>query len=285
MALFRNCRTVTVQLRGFASSSSRRVGPESPNFIDVPGTIQPDFPSKPRVKGTLPVPKEIFSVRRKDKPSPEYIDAAARLPSKEPEIDPQDPHAEYIQRKRDMAEMRRQNLHQGLTELHARKQWTDKRMKERSLEKQERRERIFRQPEREDERLTRPSVTQDLLNHTVLPDSGREARLAQSQANYADQQNRKEHERQDMLQELYMNARNFIITEEQLAEEIARVFPDGENEAWRSDGQNGENIWNLGNPQTVQSIVNDSKKNETSRWDLYQERVKKLGENITGGKL
>ena len=82
-----------------------------------------------------------------------------------------------------------------------------------------------------------------------------------------------------------MNARTFIVTEEQLAAEIDRVFPDGENEAWRNDHQPGENIWNLGNPPTVQSLVNEGRKSETARWDVFQDRVKKLGEQITGGKL
>ncbi|RAL06017.1 uncharacterized protein BO80DRAFT_372403 [Aspergillus ibericus CBS 121593] len=287
MSLFRNCKTATVQLRGFASSSSLRVGPESPNFINVPRTVQPDLPSKPRVKGTLPVPRELFPARRKDKPTEEYIAAATPLPTKEVSLDPNDPHEEYIQWKKHMAEMRRKNLREGLLELHTRKQRTDKAMMQRSLEKQKRRERIFRQPEREDERLTRTSVTQDMLpQHTpVLPDPDRKARLARSKERVEHHQAMKELERRDNLHELYMNARNFITTEAQLLAEIEKVFPEGENAAWRSDHQQGENIWNLGLPPTVHSILNESRRGEASRWELIQDRVKKLGEEITGGKL
>ncbi|PYH92889.1 hypothetical protein BO71DRAFT_400207 [Aspergillus ellipticus CBS 707.79] len=287
MSLFRNCRAVTVQFRGFASSSSLRVGPESPNYIEVPQSVQPDIPSKPRVKGTLPVPRELFPVRRKDKPTQAYLDAVAPLPSKEIQIDPKDPHAEYIQRKRELATMRRENLHQGLKELHTRKQRTDDIMMKRSLEKQQRRERVLQQPEREDERLTRPSVTQDMLpKHTpVLPNPGQEARFAQSQLNYKNQQALKEQQRQDMLHELYMNARNFITTEEQLAAEITRVFPDGDNNAWLNDTQPGDNVWNLGQPPTVQAIVNQGKRSDAGRWEVIQDRVKKLGEQLTGGKM
>ncbi|KAE8366179.1 hypothetical protein BDV27DRAFT_125634 [Aspergillus caelatus] len=287
MSLFRSCRTASVQARGFTSSASLRIGPESPNFVDVPRTIQPDLPSKQHVKGTLPVPREIFPVRRADKPSEEYIAAATPLPSKETKVDPNDPHAQYINWKRRMAEMRRQNLREGLLELHTRKQRTDKSMMQRSVEKQKRRERIFRQPEREDERLTRPSVIQEMLpkRTPVLPDPNREERLTISKARLEATNAQKQAEQQDSLQALYMNARNFITTEAQLAAEIDRVFPEGENEAWRNDHQQGENVWNLGLPPTVQSIVNESRKSEAARWDLIQGRVKKLGEQITGGKL
>ncbi|KAE8373625.1 hypothetical protein BDV26DRAFT_271584 [Aspergillus bertholletiae] len=288
MSLIRCCRrTASVQARGFTSSASRRIGPESPNFVDIPHTVQPDLPPKQHVKGTLPVPREIFPVRRADKPSEEYIAAATPLPSKESNVDPNDPHAQYINWKRRMAEMRRQNLREGLLELHSRKQRTDKSMMQRSAEKQKRRERIFRQPEREDERLTRPSIIQEMLpkRTPVLPDPNREERLTTSRARLEVTNAQKQAEQQDSLQTLYMNARNFITTEAQLAAEIDRVFPEGENEAWRNDHQQGENVWNLGLPPTVQSIVNESRKSEAARWDLIQGRVKKLGEQITGGKL
>ncbi|KAI9931104.1 hypothetical protein ASPWEDRAFT_99224 [Aspergillus wentii DTO 134E9] len=287
MSLFRSCRAATVQARGFASSSSLRVGPESPNFVDVPRTIQPELPSKPRVKGTLPVPREIFPARRADKPTEEYIAAATTPPSKEIKVDPQDPHAGYNEWKRQMSEMRRQNLREGLLELHSRKQRTDRSMTYRSSEKQRRRDRVLSQPEREDERLTRSSIVQAMLpKHTpVLPDPNREERLALSQARVEAKKAQKELDQQDAIQSLYINARSFITNEAQLAAEIDRVFPEGENEAWRNDHQQGENIWNLGVPPTVMSISSEHRKSEAARWDLIQGRVKKLGEQITGGKL
>lgn len=287
MSLLRSCRAATVQARGFSSSAARRVGPESPNYIDVPRTVQPDLPSKKHVKGTLPVPRELFPARRADKPTEAYIAAATQPPSAETELDPHDPHAQYIDWKKRMAAMRRQNLREGLTELHTRKQRTDRSMMNRSLDKQKRRDRIFRQPEREDERLTRPSIIEEMLpkRTPVLPDPNREERLAMSRARQEAQKARKDFEKQESLQSLYMNARTFITTEAQLAAEIERAFPDGENEAWRNDHQQGDNVWNLGVPPTVQSIVNESRKSEAARWDLIQGRVKKLGEQITGGKL
>lgn len=276
-----------MQVRGFASSASLRVGPESPNFINVPRTIQPELPSKRRVKGTLPVPRELFPARRTDKPTQEYIEAATPLPTKQTPVDPNDPHAEYIESKRRMADMRRQNLREGLLELHQRKTRTDEAMKRRSQDKQRRRERIFRQPERLDESLTRPSVVQEMQPQrtAVLPDPDREVRLAKSRERLEALNAKKQMEREASLQTLYMNARNFITTEEQLAAEIERVFPDGPNPAFLNDTFQGENIWNMGAPTSVQSIVNDARKNEIARWDTIQDRVKKLGEELTGGKL
>lgn len=287
MSLYRTCRAATVQVRGFTSSSCRRVGPESPNFIDVPQPLQPDLPSKPQVKGTLPVPREIFPARRKDKPTEAYISAATPLPSKERTIDENDPNKELIEWKQRMAEIRRKNLREGLRELYERKRKTERMMEKRSRERQAQRERILRQPQREDERLTSPSVIQAMqpTKSGVLPDPDREERLAQARLRVQVKEAEKQAERQDSLHTLYMNARNFITTEEQLAAEIDRVFPEGENPAWRNDHQPGENIWNLGLPPTIQSTLTDAKKSEAARWDVIQGRVKKLAEEITGGKM
>lgn len=276
-----------MQVRGFASSSNLRVGPESPHFIDVPKIVQPTNPSKPHVRGTLPVPRELFPARRADKPRKPYIDAATPLPKTERTVSPFSSDPEKQAWKHKMAEVRRQNLREGLQELYARKKSAEGRMISRSLESQNRRDRILQQSEREDERLTRPSTIQAMMPHKqpVLPDPNREERLALSQARMEAKLAQKEAERKQHLQSLYMNARTFITTEEQLAAEIDRVFPEGENESWRNDHQPGENIWNLGNPPTINSLAGKTRASESLRWDLSQNRVKKLAEAITGGKL
>lgn len=276
-----------MQVRGFATTPNLRVGPESPHFIDVPRILQSSNPVKPSVKGTLPVPRELFPSRRTDKPGKAYLDAVTPSPSTERKVNPKSTDPEKQAFKLKMAILRRQNLRDGLQKLYKRKQTAEQKMFTRSLEKQERRERVLRQPEPEDERLTRPSVVQAMQpqRHSVLSDPNREARLALSQARLDAKQAQKSDQQQEDLHSLYMNARTFITTEEQLTAEIDRVFPDGVNEAWRNDHQHGENIWNLGLPPNVQNISYESQKNETARWDLIQERVKKLGEQITGGKM
>lgn len=295
MSFYRTCRAaqvqVQVQVRGFRSSATCLVGPESPNYIDVPQPIQPDLPPKKHVKGTLPVPREIFPRRRPDKRTEAYISEATPLPTKQRlagGLDAHDPQTmNYIEWKETMAETRRQNLREGLLELYSRKRETEKFMKRRSYAKQKRREEVLNQPEREDERLTRPSVIQEMLPKRggVLPDPDREARLAASRAKFQQIQTNKRLEREEAVHSLYMNARNFITTEAQLAAEIERVFPDGPNEAWLNDNFYGESVWNLGVPASVQSTVTEPKKSETARWDLMQKRLKKLGEELTGGKI
>lgn len=288
MSALRNSRTASRQVRGFATSPHLRIGPESPQFIETPRLVQPSNPIKPRVKGTLPVPRELFPTRRADKPGTQYLDEVTPLPATPRKVNRRSADPEKQAFKIKMAEMRRQNLREGLQKLYSRKQQTEQTMSARSTAKQARRERVFQQPELEDERFTRASIVQTMLPQKLgtLPDPNREARLALSKARMEAKQAEKEVERQEDIQSLYMNARTFIVTEEQLAAEIDRVFPaEGENEAWRNDHQQGENIWNLGTPPTVQSIVNETRRSETARWDAIQRRVKQLGEQITGGKL
>ncbi|KAJ5287770.1 hypothetical protein N7478_003456 [Penicillium angulare] len=286
MSALRSSRAARVQVRGFATTPNLRVGPESPHFVDVPKVLQPTNRAKPRVKGTLPVPRELFPNRRTDKPGKDYLDSATPLPSTERKVNPKSGDPEKQAFKLKMAELRRQNFRQGLTELYRRKTMADEVMTNRSVKRQAQRERILRQPEPEDERLTRSSVVQAMQSQKhALADPNREERLALSKMRVEANKAQKTAERKEDLHSLYMGARNFIINEEQLNAEIERAFPDGENEAWRNDHQQGENIWNLGIPPTVQHIVNESRKSETHRWDVSQGRIKKLGEQLTGGKL
>lgn len=287
MSALRHSRTATRQVRGFSTSANLRVGPESPHFIESPRTIQPANPAKPHVKGTLPVPRELFPARRQDKPRKAYLDAATPLPLTERTINPKSANPEKQAFKIKMAEMRRNHLREGLRKLYKRKQIAQQTVFERSLESEARRERVLQQPEPEDELLTRTSIVETMRPQkgAALSDPNREERLALSRARLEAKQAQEDAIRREEIQSLYMNARTFIVNEEQLAAEIDRVFPEGENEAWRNDHQQGENIWNLGVPPTIVNLVNDARKSETGRWDLIQDRVKKLGEQITGGKL
>ncbi|KAJ5094245.1 hypothetical protein N7456_010106 [Penicillium angulare] len=286
MSALRSSRAASVQVRGFATTPNLRVGPESPHFVAVPKAFQTTNQRTPRTKGTLPVPRELFPNRRTDKPGKRYLDSATHHPLTERQVNPKSGDPEKQAFKIKMAELRKQNFRQGLTELFQRKTVEDTIMANRSAKRKANRERILRQPEPEDERLTRSSVVEAMKSQKhALADPNREERLALSQMRVEANKAQKIAARKEDLHSLYMGARNFIINEEQLNAEIERVFPDGENEAWRNDHQQGENIWNLGIPPTVQHIVNESRKSETHRWDVSQGRLKKLGEQLTGGKL
>ncbi|OKL56371.1 hypothetical protein UA08_08274 [Talaromyces atroroseus] len=286
MSLSRTYRAATRQVRSFSVSSNLRVGPESPNYIEVPQTLQPDLPPTPRVKGTLPVPREIFPARRPDKATPAYISAATLEPSKPKIIKKGDPNAESIEWKRKMAASRRKNLEEGLLELYERKKTTDAAMTRRSAAKQARRERVLRQPERDDERLTNPSVIQALkTQHGILPDPDRDARLARSRERVLEKQLQKSAERHNDLHTLYMNARTFITTEEQLTREIEAKFREDGGDEWLSDSGIGTNVWAKGAPPTIQDIVKNQTRDDVGRWRIEQDRMSKVVEEMTGGKL
>jgi hypothetical protein len=276
-----------VQARSFSVSSKLRVGPESPNYIEIPRTLQPDLPSKPKVKGTLPVPREIFPPRRADKPTWTYITAATPEPIKENPIKADDPHAEAIEWKNKMAELRRANFREGLVELYQRKLKTDAFMTRRSAAKQARRQRVFNQPPREDERLTRPTVVKAMepTQGTVLPDPNRERRITLSRHRVLAKQREKSTSRQEDLHTLYMNARTFITTEAQLDQEIETKFSEDGGREWDSDSGAGNNVWAKGAPPSIQDIVRNQTTSDSGRWRVEQERMRKVVEELTGGKI
>ncbi|CRG90120.1 hypothetical protein PISL3812_07161 [Talaromyces islandicus] len=287
MSLSRSCRTARVQARSFSVSSKLRVGPESPNYIEIPRTLQPDLPSKPQVKGTLPVPREIFPPRRADKATWAYITAATPEPSNQKPVKEDDPNAEAIEWKRKMAELRRANFREGIVELYKRKLETDASMTGRSAAKQARRQRVFNQPPREDERLTRPTVVKAMepTQRSILPDPNREERIAASQQRVSEKQLRKSVTRQEDLHTLYMNARTFITTEAQLDKEIEAKFSENGGREWNSDTGAGNNVWAKGAPPSIQDIVRNQTTSDSGRWRVEQERMRKVVEELTGGKM
>ncbi|KAI1940594.1 hypothetical protein LOZ66_002190 [Ophidiomyces ophidiicola] len=287
MSLCRACNASRVNVRLFSSSQSSMVGPESPNYVDIPRIIQPILPRKEKLKGVLPTPRELFPPRRPDKPTVSYLSDATPEPSTDkPKVEKHHPLYEQLEWKRRMAEVRRKNLREGLIELYRRKQKAKLYTVNESQEKEARRAQISRQPARNDEVLTSMSNVQDIgrKRRTVLPDPNAEQRLAKSKANVAMKQRSKSEDRIDSIHTLYMNARSFIVTEEQLNAEIERVFPEGENPEWTNDRTAGDSVWNLGPPPTVNELLH-RKDEENSRWVLLQERTKTIAETLTGGKI
>lgn len=177
-------------------------------------------------------------------------------------------------------------------ELRHRKRLSDRQLAARSAYRRAEHERLIREPEREDERLTNPTVTQALRppKTEVLADPDHEARIAEKRARVAVRNAEKVEERRDALHSLYMNARGFITTAAQLNAEVDRVFDDLDQ--WASAEAFGHNVWNLGTPETVQQKL--SKVNRTGRnalehnqgyAELTAQREKRIAEELTGGKM
>ena len=284
-----------IATRSFSSTApSRAIPPESPHFIDVPQSLQPDFIRPQKQKGYLPKPKEIFPRNLPNKPTERYISAAT--PSPRIPVDLNDPtlseHARYKAR---MSALRKSHLRTGLTELYTRKQSITNRVQLRSNMKQAESLRLVSQAPREDERLTNVSIPSTMSPEHISRFSPEEAlRLhEQKSANVARTAAAKTADRVDSMHTLYMNARNFITTEEQLRSAIQKEFDENNFDGLR--GEVHKSYWDTKGPpdgikemlarQYVSPRLSPRDGGEEGRYKRDQERMKKIAEKLSGGKM
>lgn len=274
-----------------------QIPPESPKYISIPQSRQIEAVHRPWIKGVLPIPRKIFPrSSKKDKSSPEYIQATAPAPQSLVQNLPEDPTvAKYIVYKAKQATARRRNLREGLVELHNRKQMMDHKMATRSAAKQAHNQKLLYAPPRDDERFTATSVLQAMQAsaHSGLPDPDREVRIAAMRQRTQAKAAEKREDRRNMLHTLYMNARSFITTPAELNKLVDKVFDD-DNEQFKNSSNDGENIWNLGFPETVEVLLShqntdspDAKVvNRTEGYGpITKKRLNRIGEELTGGKM
>ncbi|KAH0564747.1 hypothetical protein GP486_001856 [Trichoglossum hirsutum] len=289
-----SCSTYTSVFRTFSTfQPNLKYGPESPKFIEVPRPRQSRPPPNRRIKGILPVPRDIFSRRRPTNLTPKYFAAVTPEPSAtKGDVKPRGEQGEFVAWKRRMAALRRRNLREGLVGLYDRKKETDRATAARNAFRAAERERLLHEEEREDVRLTSPTVPQSLrqLQRGPLPDPDRDQRIAAKAAMVQIKQAQRAEQRKDSLHTLYMHARDFITTEDQLNEAIERIFVSHPKEFVDSD--KGENIWNTGPPDTVQEMLDRVNKAEKKAVDFHEglavltdRRVKRIAEELTGGKM
>lgn len=277
-----------------------QIPPESPKFIQIPKSRQPRSIYRPWVKGVLPVPRKIF--RRsdsKDKTSQEYLTAVTPEPknSRAEQInsvaDSQPRAMDSATWKIRQSAARRRNLRESLVELHQRKKHIDRSKAESRARKQAESLQLATAPEREDERLTNPTVHTALLPlcRRPLPDPHRTARLRRMQDNVQTMQREKMLQRRAMLHTLYMNARNFITRPDQLDNVIDRVFESPE--IFLNDYGRGENVWHLGFPESSLTMLQMAGRERRHKGgdrairveDMTKKRLDRIGEELTGGKL
>ncbi|KUJ18821.1 uncharacterized protein LY89DRAFT_683688 [Mollisia scopiformis] len=281
------CPNSSIAIRSFTTTPSlTAIGPENPKFIEVPIAPQPQAHPKIDIKGTLPPPRNLFPRRAGNKTSREYLAAVTPEPKHESE-----PKTELEAWKRRMAATRRTNLREGLVELHKRKRKEDAIIAGRSRARSEAREARLYAPQREDDRLTNPTITaaNSTLQTGHLPDPDRAARIAEKAARVEAIATEKEEARRDALHTLYMHARSFITTEEQLDQRIEAIFTDTPFE----HNNRNDNIWEVaGAPHTVQDMLSEINKTEKSAVQYHSgpsqitgKRMKKIAEELTGGKM
>lgn len=295
------CPSCTARRTFSRSAAALQIGPESPRYIDIPQPPQQTTPEKPRIRGALPVPRDIFAGsapgRGLDKADPKNIAQSTKEPTKQRYV-AGSPDESRLAWKERMAEQRRKNLREGLEALKERKVRTDTFLAAKGKRRQQEREALLHRPEREDERLTNPTIDlelQSLLNGAPVEDPDKAVRLMEKKQRVALMEAARKEDRADALHHLYINARNFITNESQLAKAIDTEF--GSQDAPRVFDPNRADIpsvWAYGKPDTVQDMLNrasgrggrgalasSTKGRSTS---LTKERVTKIGEELTGGR-
>lgn len=276
-------------------TTSQSPPPESPDYIPIPKPPQTEEVRLPFVKGTLPLPRRVHGRRDKGrKVRPEYLASTAPLPTSEHALQPA--AAGSLQEwQRLMAASRRANLAAGLRGLWRRKQQHDQRVFARSDAKfRENAERALA-PDREDDRLTRPTVlASTALTTAVAPDPQRFQRAAASRARTQRLAAQKREARRDALMELYINAASFIVDEDHLRAEVERKFSP---EHWKRHGKklfsDDSNAWAVhGTPPNFALMMSEMMRSQNRTLDFTQKehartvrRQKKVAEELTGGKL
>jgi hypothetical protein len=283
------CRqsTTSIPFRSFSTTNHlSAIGPQNPKFIEIP--IPPQEQARPKIdiKGTLPPPRNLFPKRAGDKTSTAYFAAVTPEPKEQPE-----PANEYVAWKRRMAESRRKNLRESLVELKKRQRDEGRVVAGISKARSAYREKRLHAPQREDERLTNPTILE--INRTLqsgpVPDPNREARLAEKAARAQAKEAAKEDMRRNALHTLYMHARSFITTEEQFNREIEKIF----TETPFLQNSREDNIWVAkGSPLTIQDMLSEVNKSQKSAIKYHAgpaavtgKRLKKIAEELTGGKM
>ncbi|KJZ77578.1 hypothetical protein HIM_03302 [Hirsutella minnesotensis 3608] len=271
---------------------SNAVPPDSPSYIRLSNPPQSQETERERARGHLPVPREIFPRLEGDKKiRPEYIQNTAPQSSKG-----RKPSNEVQRWKAKVADSRRKNLQEGLKELWVRRSRSEDIRQRRVTRKFEENKRAAAAPEREDDRLTRTTVLDSILDTKVYPDPHRLDRAKRSHEQLEARENAKREARRDALMELYISASDFIVHENELKEKIDQVFHEDhfltKSMAFNRYGTKA-NVWGMhGKPPSIETLLEATSGNSKRVTDFYESeydrsalRYKKIAEDLTGGKM
>ncbi|KAK8237792.1 hypothetical protein IWZ00DRAFT_221219 [Phyllosticta capitalensis] len=275
-----------------APMATSQIPPESPRYIDIPIQKQIKATKAPIIKGALPVPRNIFVTRSEiPKHTEEFIASATREPAREPITTGQ--HVAKTKYKAKLANIRRRSLRVGIANLHRRKERSDSKWATRGATRQEAQRALLSAPEPLDEQLTKTSVIKAVRNLMRGPRGRRTD--AESTAikrwNAERRQMMKTAERNDQLHTLYMHARDFIVTEEQLASKIDQVFGTEDHPAdfYGHGGSTtfGRSIWAKDAPKNVSQMIGLRNQTaiKTDATVATHHRILKIAEELTGGKI
>ncbi|RSL98752.1 hypothetical protein CEP52_010140 [Fusarium oligoseptatum] len=270
-------RQLFVASRGFSTAAGlqNQVPPESPSYIRLPTPPQSDEKKLPRVRGHLPVPREVFPRMEGDrKVRADYIKQTVPKPA-----NPQPPKNETQEWKQKDGQNRRDAVRNA-----------------RVSHKFREHNAAAKAAEREDDRLTRSTVLESVLDTKTYPDPNRFERAEQARRKVWAIEASKRGARRDALMELYINASNFIVTETELKAEIERIF---DAEFFKKQGTaygrygSSENVWDIhGKPTSIANMLETTTGASTKIMDVYEseydrsvKRQKRIAEEFTGGKM
>ncbi|CAN8101430.1 unnamed protein product [Discula destructiva] len=272
------------------------IPPESPRFFSLPDLPQSDETKPPPIKGSLPVPRQIFSKRAHGahKISPTFVPHTA--PRSRAELAGHPPKSEKDAWKRLMADSRRQALGDGVASLWRRKVTRDRKLADRSRTNQQRNRAAGFAPDRADDVHTRGSVTQATLETRVVRDPQYAEHQRVSAARTAAVEAAKSEARKDAIQRLYVEASHFIVTDADLAAKVDEIFmPDYFVKPGKARGVyfGAENIWQAyGRPDSVGAMfaelkgtTRDMTQTYTSESSKTNKRQKIVAGELTGGAL
>lgn len=287
---------VCVLARAFSSTpAAPALGPESPNYIDVPKPKQPTFAVRPVVKGHLPVPRHVFKTRnRHPKESPTFLAQSTRLPKAVKAPGPYSRDADYRLYKQRLADRRRAALHEGVTQLHERKVASDAQFLSKIQHIGAQRRKAAMAPPRDVDVLTQTSISKGIRDFLAgtLPSSSRTDITGARRKAFSRRVATVQAVRTSRLHDLYTNAREFIVDEHQLDDAIETAFGTEDapigwdvkgNMGLRAEGKEGLSPWHGPMPEGVGDMLQKLRGGEGV--GLAKERVKKLAEELTGGKM
>lgn len=281
-------------IRAFSSTApTLALGPESPNYIEVPKPVQPTWVLEPKPKGHLPIPRDVFKTRSKvSKESEKFIARTTKAPAKAKLPGPYSKDADYRLYKQRLAEARRQNFKEGVKALHQRKTAIEAESKANFEKATAERRALTMAPPRSVDILTQNSVSKsvrDFLSGT-LPESSRSEIVEARRSAYERRMARQDQKREARIHDLYTNAREFIVNEQQLDTAIDEAFGTDDNPVrWSNRGVVEPNATGLspweGNhfPDGIQEKIQSLGSGQGVA--VAKERVKKITEALTGGKM
>lgn len=276
-----------------SSATAQALGPQSPNYIDVPQPLQPSYTPKPVVKGHLPVPRDIFKTRsRHPKQSPVFLDRTTRTPKDLKQPGPHSRDADLRLYKQRLADKRREALREGVSQLHERKVTTEAQYLAKIQAQGALRRDLAQAPRRPVDVLTETSVSKGIRDFLADALPPRQDSIEARRRAYERRVAKYHAVRTARLHDLYTNAREFIVDESQLDEAIDKAFGAEESPVgWnlkgemgqRSDGHDGLSPWYGPIPEGVVDLLQKLKGGEGV--GLAKDRVRKVAEELTGGKM